>query len=73
MDSNGHARGAAAWERLLRRAHIVVEHHRYRGQPIDVRDVVERVLATSPFVGKEVLRYRALLQEAVASLIRGLR
>ena len=62
------------FEQLLRRAQIVVQHHRYHQQAVDAHEVVERVLATCD-AGRAnmALQYRGLLQQAVLSLIHGLR
>ncbi|MCU1281728.1 MAG: hypothetical protein JWM53_5274 [bacterium] len=73
MDSDSRTLDPEAWEQLLRRAHAVVEHHRYHRQPIDAREVVGRVLATYPSRAARIVQYRALLEEAVDSLIRGFR
>jgi hypothetical protein len=52
---------------LLRRAQLVVRHHRFHGQEVDPREVAERVVAGhNP-------RYRQLIEEAVAALVHGLR
>ena len=65
---------APIFEQLLRRAQIVVQHHRYHQQAVDASEVVERVLATCDADrARLALRYRGLLQQAVSSLIHGLR
>jgi hypothetical protein len=61
------------WSQLLRRVQIVVGHHRYRGLAVDARAVVQRVLASYPARPPRLLQYRALLEEAVDSLVRGFR
>ena len=66
----GHAFSADV-EDLLRRASNIVAHYRFFNQPIDAREVVRRTLATQP--QEKILQYRALLEEAVESLIRGFR
>jgi len=58
---------------LLRRAHVVIRHHRHYRQPIDARAVVERVPAAAARPGEDVVQYRALLEEAVRSLIHDVR
>lgn len=65
---------ALLFARLLRRAHIIVEHHRYHGQEIDPRDIAERALRGQGPTGDAPLgRYRQPLEEAVSALVHGLR
>jgi hypothetical protein len=65
---------APIFEQLLRRAQVVVQHHRYHQQAVDAHEVVERVLATCDAGRASIaLQYRGLLQEAVLSLIHGIR
>jgi hypothetical protein len=73
MECDRKARDGAVFEQLLRRAQIVVEHYRYRSQPVDARGVVERVLAVGVDRPADSLQYRAVLQEAVCSWIHGFR
>ena len=62
---------ASIVEHLLRRARVIVEHYRRHQQPIDAREVVRRTLARQPRA--MILQYRALLEEAVESFLRGFR
>jgi hypothetical protein len=73
MESDRRTSDVAVFDRLLRRARIVVAHYRYRGQPIDARRVVQRVLADCAECAEHSIRYRAALEEAVRSLTIGLR
>jgi hypothetical protein len=66
-------RDGVVLQRLLQRARIVVRHHRHRCQPVDVRRVVQLVLAGQTAHPAEVGRYRALLEEAVGALVHGFR
>ena len=63
----------AEFARLMRRADAIVRHHRFHQQPIDARDVVDRVLAGSGPDGEPLARWRGPLREAVAALMHGLR
>lgn len=67
------AREGAVLRRLLQRAEVVVRHHRHLKQPIDTQRVVQLVLAGQAARSAEVGLYRALLEEAVGSLLHGLR
>jgi hypothetical protein len=69
VESVGNPWDEKAWTQLLRRAQLIVQHHRYHGQPVDARQVVQRVLASHP----SPARYRALLEEAVDSILCGFR
>jgi hypothetical protein len=62
-----------ALDTLLRRAALVVRHHLYRRQPLEVADVVARVLQSSERRPGELARYRGHLGQAVAALIHPLR
>ncbi len=62
---------ASQWERLLRRACVIVRHHRYHRQPVEARDVVDRVLRHAG--DENIVQYRGALEEAVRSLIHDLR
>jgi hypothetical protein len=73
MELDRKARDAAVLERLLRRAGLVIQHYRYRGQPVDVRGVVRRVLTSCKDRPENVMQYRADLEAAVRSLIHGFR
>ena len=73
MESDRTTSDVAVFDRLLRRARIVVAHYRYRGQPIDARRVAQRIVADCAPGSEQSLRHRAALEEAVRSLIHGLR
>ena len=62
---------ASLVEQLFRRARVIVEHYRRYQQPVEAREVVRRTLATQP--PEKILQYRALLEEAVESFLRGFR
>jgi hypothetical protein len=61
---------AVPFAQLLRRASLIIRHHRYHRQPVDDRDVVERLLAA---FGSGADRHRGVLAEAVAALMHGFR
>ena len=63
----------AVFAQLLRRAALVVRHHRFHQQEVDPSDVVERVLAGSGRDGEPLARWRGPLLEAIAALMHGLR
>ena len=72
--SDAKAMDAPIFEQLLRLDQVVVRHHRYHQQAVDAHEVVERVLATyDPGRPGIAHQYRGLLQEAVRSLIHGIR
>ncbi len=65
---------AALLEQLMRRVQIVVEHHRHCQQPIDPREIVAYVLAEQERKHQgQLAQVRSMLEEAVRSLIHGLR
>ena len=64
------AQPEVTFAQLVRRASLVVRHLRHHRQPIDAREVVERVLAG---FGAGAERHRGLLTEAVAALMHGFR
>lgn len=73
MDAARPRSEAEALDTLLRRAAVVVRHHAYHRQPLEVGDVVQRVLGSSERRPGELARYRGHLEEAVAALIHHLR
>jgi hypothetical protein len=73
MEAHGRSWSSTVFEQLLRRAQIVIQHHRYRQQPIDAREVVDRVRATYERRLENFVQYRGVLEEAVRSLIHGVR
>jgi hypothetical protein len=73
MECDRKASDVAVFDRLLRRARIVLAHYRYRGQPVDARRVVEHVLADCADRLENSIQYRAALEEAVGELIHRLR
>jgi hypothetical protein len=65
---------SALLEQLMRRVQIVVEHHRHHEQPLDARQIVAYVLAEHERKHRgELAQIRSMLEEAVRSLIHGLR
>jgi hypothetical protein len=74
MESGAPPWQTAVLQQLLRRLHIVVEHHRHHRQSVDARDVVGLVLAEHERRHRDqIIKYRAALEDAVRSLLYGIR
>jgi len=58
-------------DELLRRVAVIVAHYRRFRLPVDAREVARRALAAQS--GEKNLACRAVLEEAVASLVCGFR
>ncbi len=63
----------ALFAQLLRRATVIVQHHRFHQQEIDAHDVADRVVAGRGPDGEPLGRWRGPLAEAIAALMHGLR
>jgi len=55
----------------LRRAFVILRHYRRHNLPIDARQIAHRALATQP--PATARRYRALVEQAIDSVVRGFR
>ena len=78
-DRTDGCRPKAPWKTLVWRSccaalTIVVEHHRYHGQPVDAREIVERVLAgMRPHRRADSFNYRAHARRGGRALLHGFR